>query len=208
MARRAGMQRSERDHGKHHGDAGKRCEIVYHKLNVSQIGAGGHSQGAGGVINAANKSGDLIKTVMALELAAQGWCILNLPTCADSKNLTSGSVFFIDGSADTLISPPTQPPGTLGEQSIAAYYDAVPAGGGKVKGTLIGPNHNDVTGQPDCKQAAFPGVNGAYGYLGCPPAWLMDQLQGDSYAHGAFLSGTGEMFSETKNREIVASNIP
>jgi hypothetical protein len=36
----------------------------------------------------------------------------------------------------------------------------------------------------------------------------MYQLQGDSYAHGAFVSGTGEMFSETKNWEFVASNIP
>jgi hypothetical protein len=190
------------------GQNNNSASIFYHKLNVSQIGAVGHSQGAGGVINAANKSGGLIKTVIPLELPAQAWCILNLPTCADSKNLTSGSVFFIDGSADTLISPPTQPPGTLGEQSIAAYYDAVPAGVGKVKGTLIGPNHNDVTGQPDCKQAAFPCVNGVYGYLGYPTAWLMYQLQGDGYAHGAFVSGTGEMFSETKNWEIVASNIP
>jgi len=84
----------------------------------------------------------------------------------------------------------------------------VPAGVGKVKGTLIGPNHNDVTGQPDCVHAAFPCANGVYGYLGYPTAWLMFQLQGDSFAHGAFVSGTGEMFSETKNWEFVASNIP
>jgi len=46
------------------------------------------------------------------------------------------------------------------------------------------------------------------GILGYPTAWFMDQLQGDSYAHGAFVSGTGEMFSETTNWEYVASNIP
>jgi hypothetical protein len=190
------------------GQNGNSASIFYHKLNVSQVGAVGHSQGAGGVINASNKSGGLIKTVIPIELPAQAWCILNLPTCADSKNLTSGSVFFVDGSADTLISPPTQPSGTIGEQSIAAYYNAVPAGVGKVKGTLIGPNHNDVTGQPDCTHAAFPCVNGVYGYLGYPTAWLMFELQGDGYAHGAFVSGSGEMFSETKNWEFVASNIP
>jgi hypothetical protein len=27
----------------------------------------------------------------------------------------------------------------------------------------------------------------------------MDQLQGDAYAHQAFISGTGEIFSETTN---------
>lgn len=187
---------------------GKSASKFYHKLNVNQIGALGHSQGGDGVINAANKSGGSIKTVIPIELPAQAWCILNLPTCVDSKSLTSGSVFFIDGSLDTLISPPTQPPGTLGEQSIDAYYTAVPSGVSKLKGTLIGPNHNDVQGQPDCKKAAFPCTYGVYGYLGYPTAWLMYQLQGDSYAHGAFVSGTGEMFSQTKNWEFVASNIP
>ena len=183
------------------GQNGNSASIFYHKLNVSQIGAVGHSQGAGGVINAAIKSGGLIKTVIPLELPAQGWCILNLPTCADSKNLTSGSVFFVDGSADTLISPPTQPPGTLGEQSIAAYYNAVPAGVGKVKGTLIGPNHNDVTGQPDCKKAAFPCVNGVYGYLGYPTAWLMYQLQGMIWLRAprcVCLGGQRECFQKLK----------
>jgi hypothetical protein len=51
-------------------------------------------------------------------------------------------------------------------------------------------------------------VNGVYGYLGYPTAWFMFQLQGDSYAHGAFVNPTGEMFSETKNWERVASNVP
>jgi hypothetical protein len=51
-------------------------------------------------------------------------------------------------------------------------------------------------------------VNGVYGYLGYATAWLMYQLPGHSYAHGAFVSGTGEMFSVTKNGEIAASNIP
>ena len=51
-------------------------------------------------------------------------------------------------------------------------------------------------------------MNGVYGYLGYPTAWFMFQLQGDGYAHGAFVNGTGEMFSETKNWERVASNVP
>jgi hypothetical protein len=180
--------------------------IFFNKLNVSQVGAFGHSQGAGGAINALIKSGGLIKTVIPIELSAQIWCgTLN---CVDTKNLTSGTVFFIDGSLDIPISPPTQSPQTSGEQSIEAFYNAVPSGVGKVKGTLIGPTHNDVTGQPDCKTAVQPCINGVYGYLGYPTAWMMFQLQNDSYAHGAFVSGTGEMFSQTLNWELVASNIP
>ena len=183
------------------------ASIFFHKLNTSQIGAVGTSQGAGGAANALIKSAGTIKTVVPIELPAHKWCTLG-PSCLDTKNLVSGSVFFIDGSSDLLISPPTQSPQVTTEESIEAYYNAVPAGVAKLKGTLIGPNHNDISGQPSCQTASQPCVNGVYGYLGYPTAWFMDQLQGDAYAHGAFVSGTGEIFSQTTNWEYVASNIP
>jgi hypothetical protein len=179
----------------------------YQKLNVSQIGTFGHSQGSQGAINALINSGGLIKTVIPIELPATIWCSLG-PSCADTSQLTSGSVFFIDGSADFPISPPTQDAWVQGEQSIQAFYNAVPNNVPKVKGTLIGPNHNDVQGQPDCLHASFPCVNGVYGYLGYPTAWFMYQLQSDAFAHGAFVNGSGEMFSETTNWKYVGSNIP
>ena len=183
------------------------ASTFFHKLNVSQIGSVGHSQGAGGAINALLKSAGAIKTVLPIELPATMWCTLG-PNCPDTSQLTSGAVFFIDGSADLPISPPTQTPATPGLQSIQAFYNAVPNSTPKVKGTLLGPSHNDVQGQPDCSHAAFPCINGVYGYLGYPTAWLMYQLQGDTFAHGAFVNGSGEMFAETKNWEFVASNIP
>ena len=71
----------------------------------------------------------------------------------------------------------------------------------------MGPSHNDIGGQPDCSRAPFPCINGVYGYLGYPTAWFMDRLQGDSYAHGAFVNSTGEMFSQITNWGNVASNI-
>ena len=37
---------------------------------------------------------------------------------------------------------------------------------------------------------------------------MMYQLQADTVARGAFVSGTGEMFSQTVNWEHVNSNIP
>jgi hypothetical protein len=186
---------------------GDSASPFFHKLNVSQIGAFGHSQGAGGAGNALIKSAGLIKTVVPIEPPARIWCTLGA-NCFDPAHLTSGSVFFIDGSADFPISPPTQSPQTPGEQSVEAYYNATPNSVGKLKGTLLGPSHNDVQGQPDCSHAAIPCVHGVYGYLGYPTAWFMFQLQSDALAHGAFVNGTGEMFSETKNWELVASNIP
>ena len=181
------------------------ASIFFHKLNVNQIGSFGHSQGASGAVRALIKSAGSIKTAIPIELPAQIWCVAN---CLDTSLLTFGSVFFIDGSTDIPISPPTQSPQTPGLQSIQAYYNAMPNNLQKLKGTLIGPNHSDVQGQPGCAQAAFPCVNGVYGYLGYPTAWFMDRLQGDTFAHGAFVNGTGEIFIETRNWEFVASNIP
>jgi len=179
----------------------------FNKLNVNKIGAAGHSQGAGGAINAAIKGAGKIKTVFAIGLPSQYWCINASEKCVHTHLLTQSSIFFVSGSKDILISPAIQDPLLTGLQSIKAYYDAVPVGVAKLKGILIGPDHNDVTGQPDCVSARNPCVTGVYGYLGYPTAWLMDQLQGDAYAHGAFVNGSGEIFSRTTNWERVESNL-
>jgi Chlorophyllase enzyme len=188
---------------------GQASSIFHNKLATNQVGASGHSQGASGVLNAMVKSAGLIKTAIPIELPAQLWCSTNTATCADTRNLSSGAVFFVNGSADTIISPSTQalPWQVIGLQSYSAYYDATPASVAKLWGTLNGPNHNDVQGQPDCAAASQPCVNGVYGYLGYPTAWMMDRLDGDAYAHQAFISGTGEMFHETTNWSNQISNI-
>jgi len=193
------------------GENSNPSSIFFHKLDVKEIGTLGHSQGATGAVNAMIKSGGLIKTVIAIELPRQFFCS-SKANCTDAKNLTAGSIFFIDGSKDG-ISPPTQYSWESGEQSIQAYYDATPSGIAKVKGTLIGPDHLDLIGQPDCATdrapmlAQFMCRNGVYGYLGYPTAWMMAQLQSDTYAAGAFPKGSGEIFSEPTNWEYVESNV-
>jgi Chlorophyllase enzyme len=179
----------------------------YQKLNINAVGSFGHSQGATGALNALIKSAGLIKTAVPIEIPAQAWCSSGV-NCADASKMTSGSIFLIDGSADGIISPETQPPWVPGQQSVEGYFNAAPNNVVKLKGSLKGPNHNDVQGQPGCTSVPIGCVNGVYGYLGYPTAWFMFQLQGDSYAHGAFINPTGEMFSETKNWERVASNVP
>jgi hypothetical protein len=183
--------------------------IFFHVLAPTRVGAMGHSQGASGVVNALIKSSGLISTAIPIEIPSQVYCSTNTITCADTRNMTGGSIFFVNGSADTVISPSTQllPWQVAGLQSNAAYYDAAPAPVAKAWGTLNGPNHNDVQGQPDCAAAAFPCTNGVYGYLGYPTAWMMDRLQNDAYAHGAFISGTGELFHETTNWSNQTTNI-
>jgi hypothetical protein len=182
--------------------------IFFHKLDTAEIGAVGHSQGATGALNAVVKSGGTIKTAVTLELPAQQWCSSSV-NCADTRKFTSRSVFFVNGSADGVISPSTQllPWQVVGLQSNQAYFQAAPATVAKVWGTLNGPNHNDPQGQPDCAAASSPCANGVYGYLGYPTAWLMDQLRGDARAHSAFVSGIGEIFTEKTNWSNQTSNI-
>ncbi|MGB6165711.1 MAG: hypothetical protein WCF33_22975 [Pseudonocardiaceae bacterium] len=181
--------------------------LFYHALAPTRVGAIGHSQGASGVLNAMIKSDGLITTAVPIELPAQVYCFATPDRCADTHNLMGGAIFLVNGSADLVISPSTQllPWQLTGLQSNSAYYQATPASVTKVWATLQGPAHNDVQGQPDCASANPPidppssCVNGVYGYLGYPTAWMMDRLQDDNYAHQAFISGTGELFHETAN---------
>lgn len=181
--------------------------VFHNHLALNKIGALGHSQGAGGALNATIDSGGTILTVVTIEPPAHKWCLANLQTCPDARKLTSGSVFFVDGSEDTLISPPTQPASVPGQESVAGFYAAVPTVVDKLKATLLRANHNDIAGRPKCPVGQIDCCVGVNGYLGYITAWLVDRLQGDASAHAAFVQGTGELFSQTTNWEYVASNI-
>lgn len=172
--------------------------VFYGKLDAAAVGALGHSQGATGVLNAMIASAGAIKTAIPFELPAQVLCSSN---CVDTRSLTSGSVFFVNGSADVPISPSEQllPWQLSGLQSDRAYYEATPATVPKAWGTLNGPNHNDVQGQPDCAKASFPCTTGVYGYLGYPTAWLLAELRGDVAARNAFVAGTGAFLASSPN---------
>jgi hypothetical protein len=197
------------------GQNDQAASIFSHVLAPTRVGAIGHSQGASGVLNAMIKSNGLITTAVPIELPAQVYCFNTPARCTDTRNLRGGAIFLVNGSADVLVSPSTQnqPWQQIGLQSNSAYYEAAPASVATVWGTLKGPDHNDVQGQPGCASANPPinppwsCVNGVYGYLGYPTAWMMDRLHGDGYAHQAFIRGTGEMAHETTNWSNQVSNI-
>ncbi|MFB8006580.1 hypothetical protein [Nocardia sp. NPDC056000] len=171
------------------------ASVFHDRLDANAIGAVGHSQGATGALNAMANSDGRIRTVVPIELPIQILCATG-SWCPDTGRLVSGSVFLVNGSADFLISPSEQalPRQVIGLQSIRAYYEAIPNSIPKAWGTLVGPNHNDVQGQPDCVGAAFPCAVGVYGYLGYPTAWLAARLLGREDARSAFAAG-GEFFA-------------
>jgi hypothetical protein len=184
----------------------------YGHLDLNHIGAFGHSQGADGAAqtliraNAPDSTHRPIQTLVPIELPAQMWTCFGMEDAScdaresfDSNSLASGSVFFIDGSKDTLISPPTQSATTSGEQSIEAYYDATPATTPKAKATLLGADHNDI--QDSCVPGLFCAGLGPHRYLGYVTAWLMYTLQNDGVARRAFAGDAPEIDRETGNWE-------
>ncbi|MFI5719313.1 hypothetical protein [Nocardia sp. NPDC051750] len=171
---------------------------VFHgRLDTAAVGATGHSQGGLGAINALARGGGAVDTAVTLEMPLSAVCA-SLPTvdghsaCIDPAAVTSGSVFLVNGSADG-IAPATQalPPEVIGLQSMQGYYDALPAGIPKARAAVVGAQHNDIQGQPDCTN--YSCTEGVYRYLGYLTAWFMDQLRGDATARTAFLTRTGEI---------------
>ncbi|WP_433733037.1 hypothetical protein ACQP0C_12240 [Nocardia sp. CA-129566] len=170
--------------------------VFFGRLDPTSVGALGHSQGANGVLNAMINSAGAIKTAIPFELPARIWCS---GTCADTRSLSSGSLFLVNGSADVFISPSDQlrPWESSGLQSNRAYYEAATVT--KAWGTLNGLNHNDIQGQPDCARASSPCTTGVYGYLGYPTAWLLAELRGDITARSTFVAGTGRFLAPSPN---------
>ncbi len=179
------------------GQNGEPNSIFRGKIDTAATGAAGHSQGGLGAINALARGGGAVSTAVTLEMPLSAACA-SLPSvdgrsaCIDPTAVTSGSVLLVNGSADG-ISPATQqlPPELIGLQSMRAYYDTLPAELPKARAAVVGAQHNDIQGQPDCTN--YSCTEGVYRYLGYLTAWFMDRLRGDSAAREAFLADTGEL---------------
>jgi hypothetical protein len=182
-------------------EAGRPGSPLYQRVDLDKVGVGGHSQGATGAINAMLKSQGRVRTAVAFQLPRQLWCN-PADLCVVTKDLKaakSGSIFYVGGTLDIIISPDRQ----LGGEklnSLTAYYDATPDTLTKAKGLVRLANHNDLVGKPDCRSAAISVspltcTLGVWGYLGLPTAWLAWQLQGSNEAGAAFRKGKGEFFS-------------
>lgn len=191
------------------------ASIFHGKVAVGRVGAAGHSQGAAGAMLALIKSEGLISVVIPVERPGQNECTTD-GDCPSTATIPAGaSVFFINGS-DSGLSKSTQSDdcvkdGAENELSNDCFYRMTPETVTKAWGTLIGPNHNDVQGQPDCSSQSLPAQllfcrNGVYGFLGYPTAWMMAWLQDDALARSAF-APEGEFFGQDANWENQVSNV-
>lgn len=136
------------------------------KLDTAHVAAVGHSQGAGGAVNATTRSGGLITTTVTYALPASTWVSRGDEFAVSAL---TGPSLFLGGRWDILIAGPSV---------LTGYFRA--AGGPAAVAVLRDGDHNTIqrTG------------GGTLGYL---TAWLKYQLEGDAYARGAFAGGAPEI---------------
>jgi hypothetical protein len=194
-------------------------------LDVAHIGAIGHSQGSDGAAHAllgadapASPASPaaahaFIATLVSIEPPGQQWTCFGSSDAScpaeesfDASSLRYGSVFFVDGSADVVIAPPTQSAATVGEQSVAAYFAATPATTPRAKATLIGADHNDI--QDHCAVGAGCAGVGPAGYLGSITAWLRYQLGGDATAGLRFRGPSPEIDHDRSWEDATQAALP
>lgn len=151
-------------------------------LDFGRVAAAGHSQGAGGAVNAAISDPE-ISAVAAVALPARHHC-----APGDCEQIPAGlsagtSVLFLSGERDPL-SPP---------DALASYYGQAPDGIRKAKASVIDADHNDIQGQPECQFLSIGCRNGVEGFLPYITAWLVWHLGVDPGA-GKLFTGQGSSF--------------
>src|SRR4051794_8144893 len=151
------------------------------KLDLTKEAAVGHSQGAGGTVNATNHSGGRIDTAIPIALPAQIWVGAG---DAFAVNQLAVPTLFLGGANDVLIASPS---------TITGYYNAKP--GAAAKAVLKGADHNTIQGTGG-------------GFLGYITAWLRYQLMGDPTARAAFVGSPPELTTNTAWTNTATKSLP
>ncbi|MDH6280978.1 alpha/beta hydrolase [Prescottella agglutinans] len=146
-------------------------ESVFHdRIDVAHVAAVGHSQGAGGSINASTHSDGLITSTAVLDLPDPWWASRPVDVI-DVARLTA-PVFYLTGSDDPVSTAIPQ----------AAYHAVSPVPA--ARGRLLGVGHN------------WPSDGGGFrGYL---TAWLRFTLTDDTDAARAFVGPAPELLADPR----------
>jgi hypothetical protein len=158
------------------------ASIFYQNLDTDSIGAFGHSQGAGGTLNATLMSNGLIKSAITNALPNPIWWSSPVPDMSTWP--TSVPIWFSRGTNDRLIAS---------ESEAQNWYNSVP--GAAAKASLKRANHNTIQ-------------NDDNGYQGYYVAWFKYTLEGDSFARGAFVGSPPEINTNGDWQDQAQKNLP
>jgi predicted dienelactone hydrolase len=160
---------------------GNPSSIFYQKLDIANVGALGHSQGAGGTLNATLASDGLITSALTVALPDPFWWSTPVPDMSTFP--TDTPIFFVRGTSDFLAT----------ESAATNWYNAVPGPAAKAAQKSAG--HNEVQ----------KSTTRLKGYV---TAWMMYTLRGDAYARGAFVGSPPEINTNTAWQNVAEKNLP
>jgi pimeloyl-ACP methyl ester carboxylesterase len=164
--------------------------VFQNHLDVNEVAAVGHSQGAGGAVRAATNDPALIKTVLTFSLPNPIWAAPN-PDCPTAADCTADPaaltqpVFFVSthGFWDSIIASPATETSFFLSTTVHAALGIILASDGKPA------DHASIQ---DTADGGNPG-----GFLGYATAWLEYHLRGNATAAGAFTGAHPELVSNT-----------
>jgi hypothetical protein len=160
--------------------------IFYQKLDTAKVGAMGHSQGAGGAINAALDSGGVIKSVLTVSLPNEDW--IGAEHKFDLTQLTV-PIFFVSGTLDWI---------SNASHNQFHYNKAAKA----AKGLIKNAGHSNIE---DPEDDTLGNPTPYKGYLN---AWFLYTLSGNTTARGVFAGSTPELPTNTAWANQALKNLP
>jgi pimeloyl-ACP methyl ester carboxylesterase len=160
---------------------GATASPFFQKLDVANVAALGHSQGATGAVNAQILSDGRISSIVPINFVDPMW--FNPPEQMPAFGEVDAPIFFLTGGSDFLSTPTAQ----------QNYYDQVP--GAALKAALAGAGHNEI-------QEAD---NDMVGYA---TAWLMYTLRADGFARTAFVGSPSQIAADNGWQHHAQKNLP
>lgn len=163
----------------------------YRKLDRSNLGAAGHSQGGASVTSLHARGNPLFKTYVGFHSAPWFFSKFCCAVTPDTYRGTSVTASIFQWSS-------------VPDSGQPDWYDAVPDTAEKVYARLTFARHADIGGSPGCYEQGCSRTMGPY--LGYSTAWLMWRLQGAAEAGQAFRPN-GEFFRTDPAWSLTLSNI-
>lgn len=168
------------------------------KVDATNVGASGHSQGGASVIKLASNNTAPFKAFVPIHGPGSWFAVLccGLSNSNMASTPASKSILFMGGMGD---------PDNANENR--SYYTATSNAATKAVGILNTSKHDDIQGSPGCGTIASCSV-GIYAYLGYPTAWFMWKLQGAMDVQAAFKSSGSEFVQANAAWNFNQSNVP
>ncbi len=174
-------------------------DIFFGKVDGTNVGATGHSQGGSSVDKLAADNVAPFKAFVPINGpdgdGLWGRLCCQLQNADMGKVSADKSILFLVGTGDAG--------NTEGARKL---YTATAEAATKAIGVLVASKHDDIMGSPDCPTFSNCAI-GVYGFLGYSTAWFMWKLQGAADVQAAFRP-SGEFRLAHSGWDFNDSNVP